>query len=426
MPTRRSDYHLLDQAADSVLVPKENIDDIFGFGVNDNTTFAPERKQLHKSTSYGVSAETVSYNDVEKTAYRQGGYGTVEKPHPFWLPGDRVSYGKGEKVTYRKAKTFNYGQLEKKIHDEALAYSLSNRYPAYMCADTSSTVSPDSGYPSHGKNSYTSVQSDRGPFVTDRGYYLSSDRGMYSLDRKGSISSEPPSYARGEVNPSANPLERLERTGSGGRTGPYASSSLVRQSSGGSCSDSLIASDYLGASPNQSLNNLSDSTFLNSLYVLEAFKRDGIDPAGTGGTSMDFLGESTSDEGPKSWLQQSEQSYSLQMALALRLMADAELTEELRLLGSHFKEIGQASSCSAARRSVEATSHRFWVSSYSVLSFNFLSYFQWASVIWDVLMFCDVRLYIYTFYVDHEGFLGCISHYILLPGCYVGEWQSRL
>jgi hypothetical protein len=99
------------------------------------------------------------------------------------------------------------------------------------------------------------------------------------------------------------------------------------------------------------------------LYALDSLKHDELEggPSGTGGTGQDSYGESSSEEGIRSWMRQTEQSYSLQMALALRLMAEAELTEESRLLGSHFKEIGHASVCSSARRSVEATAHRYWV-----------------------------------------------------------------
>ncbi|KAL3678400.1 hypothetical protein R1sor_021356 [Riccia sorocarpa] len=117
-------------------------------------------------------------------------------------------------------------------------------------------------------------------------------------------------------------------------------SSLNRQTSGDT--DSLLSGDVtLPTSPNLSLTR-SNSTFRSSQYGASKLRGD----------------DDEVEEGPtKSWAQQTEQSYNIQVALAIRLMAEAELTAELRLFGLHFKENLE----SAKRRSVEATAHRFWV-----------------------------------------------------------------
>ncbi|KAJ7553595.1 hypothetical protein O6H91_06G104600 [Diphasiastrum complanatum] len=128
---------------------------------------------------------------------------------------------------------------------------------------------------------------------------------------------------------------------------PVPLPSLRRESSGGSFTDSLASSDCQAQLPSPSRScNPNDITFSNVLD--EIYKQDG---------SRGRRGQY--DDSVSSLAQQTEQSYNLQLALALRLMADAELTEEPGFLDSPFEEDGQC--YSSAKRSVLATAHRFWV-----------------------------------------------------------------
>eukprot|EP01018_Ginkgo_biloba_P001230 Gb_26546 [translate_table: standard] len=132
----------------------------------------------------------------------------------------------------------------------------------------------------------------------------------------------------------------------GGR-GLYLSGGLQRQSSGSSFADSLPSSEFPlpTFSPSVSLN-ASDSAFFNALY--------------DEGWRHDERRLSNSDDSSKNWAQQTEESYNLQLALALRLTAEASTTEELHLLDSHFKETNVGSG-SSTWKSVEGVAHRFWV-----------------------------------------------------------------
>lgn len=349
MPTPRYNYLPLDQSAKNVTSTVENAGDECGYGHYGNAVPLVKKETSYKASIYGASADSL-YGNVENTSnmHESGRFGMLDKTPSFWVPADRVPFGKVEVANTEKL-AFTYSQLERNAYDETITSS------PHMLLETKPSVMAEFEYqPTRVKSLYNSLHSDRAPLPVEKGYYNSKEWGLSSLERKGSISSETPSMSA---------IERLERTGSGGPNGLFQYSSLLRQSSGGSCTDSLIASDHPGASPNPSSNNLSDSTFLNSLYALDSLKHDELEggPSGTGGTGQDSYGESSSEEGIRSWMRQTEQSYSLQMALALRLMAEAELTEESRLLGSHFKEIGHSSVGSSARRSVEATAHRYWV-----------------------------------------------------------------
>lgn len=117
-----------------------------------------------------------------------------------------------------------------------------------------------------------------------------------------------------------------------------------RQSSDSSFTDSLFSSDLplSSLSPMVSLTP-GDSVILRT-YLDDTCKEDGA------ASSMQQC----------SWAQQTEQSYNLQVALTLRLVAEAALSEEPILLPSFTKESVQVICC-AGSASVQATAFRFWV-----------------------------------------------------------------
>lgn len=127
---------------------------------------------------------------------------------------------------------------------------------------------------------------------------------------------------------------------------PASCSLLQRQSSGGSLTDSLLSGDVplSSVSPTVSIS-ASDSAFFGS-------HSEGQE----GGRGL----KQTSANSQQSWAQQTEQSYNLQLTLALRLVAEAEITEEPILLPSSNPEV-QPFFLSAGSSSVQATSLRFWV-----------------------------------------------------------------
>jgi serine/threonine-protein kinase CTR1 len=65
----------------------------------------------------------------------------------------------------------------------------------------------------------------------------------------------------------------------------------------------------------------------------------------------------------KSWAQQAEETYQLQLALALRLCVDAASAADPGFLDPGGSGSGRAIPLSQATPSAEAVSHRFWVSS---------------------------------------------------------------
>lgn len=88
----------------------------------------------------------------------------------------------------------------------------------------------------------------------------------------------------------------------------------------------------------------SDSSFLESIYA--------------GAAADDIVSLQAQHRKFPTWAQQTEQTYSLQLALALRMVAEAELTDEPGFLGTP----GGPPSTSP-RAGVDATAHRLWVGS---------------------------------------------------------------
>ncbi|KAH6798859.1 Protein kinase superfamily protein [Perilla frutescens var. frutescens] len=120
---------------------------------------------------------------------------------------------------------------------------------------------------------------------------------------------------------------------------------LQRQSSGSSFGESSISGDYYAPSlsnPEGGFSHFSDGGSELRLKAAEASGR-GV------GSSSSY----------KSWAQQTEESYQLQLALALRLSSEATCADDPNLLDPAPDESGGLASSSAA--SAEAISHRFWV-----------------------------------------------------------------
>lgn len=130
-----------------------------------------------------------------------------------------------------------------------------------------------------------------------------------------------------------------------GATSFPASVGLQRQSSGSSFGESSISGDYFGVS---SLSN-PDAVFGHVVNDGELRLKGAEASGGLGG------GSSSS----KSWAQQTEESYQLQLALALRLSSEATCADDPNFLDPVPDE--SSSRFSASPASLEAMSHRFWV-----------------------------------------------------------------
>lgn len=130
-----------------------------------------------------------------------------------------------------------------------------------------------------------------------------------------------------------------------GATSFAGSFGLQRQSSGSSFGESSISGDYYAPS------------LSNPDGVFSHFSEGGSDlrvkPAEASGRGV---GSSSSY---KSWAQQTEESYQLQLALALRLSSEATCADDPNLLDPAPDESVSLASSSAG--SAEAISHRFWV-----------------------------------------------------------------
>ncbi|KAF3441720.1 hypothetical protein FNV43_RR15635 [Rhamnella rubrinervis] len=141
----------------------------------------------------------------------------------------------------------------------------------------------------------------------------------------------------------------------GNRIGnPYSSIGLQRQSSGSSFGESSLSGEYYA--PTLSTTAANDIDAFGYLHddVFKIgggggdFRVKGMDGAvGTGGSSSG-----------KSWAQQTEESYQLQLALALRLSSEATCADDPNFLDPVPDESASRSSLSS---SADAISHRFWV-----------------------------------------------------------------
>lgn len=119
----------------------------------------------------------------------------------------------------------------------------------------------------------------------------------------------------------------------------YSWIGLQRHSSGSSYDDSSLSSDYYAPT----LSNPAANE-INSLgYIHDDELR--MKAVGSGGSSG------------KSWAQQTEESYQLQLALALRLSSEATCADDPNFMDPMPDERALRSLSSSA----EAISHRFWV-----------------------------------------------------------------
>ncbi|KAI9122231.1 hypothetical protein K1719_006920 [Acacia pycnantha] len=137
----------------------------------------------------------------------------------------------------------------------------------------------------------------------------------------------------------------------------YPSIGLQRQSSGSSFGESSLSGEYYAPTLSTAAANEID-TF--GYMHDDGFKVGG--GAGFGGELRNKLVETTvmmgGSSSGKSWAQQTEESYQLQQALALRLSSEATCADDPNFLDPLPHESTFRSSSS---NSAEAVSHRFWV-----------------------------------------------------------------
>ncbi|PIM98663.1 Tyrosine kinase [Handroanthus impetiginosus] len=129
-----------------------------------------------------------------------------------------------------------------------------------------------------------------------------------------------------------------------GTTAFPGSFGLQRESSGSSFGESSISGDYYVPSLSNTEVGLSHLNDGGGEFRVKAAGASG----GGGGGSSSY----------KSWAQQTEESYQLQLALALRLSSEATCADDPNLLDPVLDESASLASSSG---SAEAISHRFWV-----------------------------------------------------------------
>nr|BAC80147.1 constitutive triple response 1-like protein kinase [Delphinium hybrid cultivar] len=126
----------------------------------------------------------------------------------------------------------------------------------------------------------------------------------------------------------------------GGRIAGFAPSiGLQRQSSGSSFAESSISGDYGVPTNDPEVFGCFQDEMLQSGELAAARGR-----------------EAAASSSTKSWAQQTEESYQLQLALALRLSSDATCADDPNFLDTLPDESNRSSLVSA-----EVLSHRFWV-----------------------------------------------------------------
>ncbi|KAJ9181444.1 hypothetical protein P3X46_009576 [Hevea brasiliensis] len=130
----------------------------------------------------------------------------------------------------------------------------------------------------------------------------------------------------------------------------YSSIGLQRQSSGSSFGESSLSGEYYA--PTLSTTGGNEIEAYGYMHEDGNFMRArAVDAAVISGTGTGSSG--------KSWAQQTEESYQLQLALALRLSSEATCADDPNFLDPVPDESTLRSTSS---NSPEALSHRFWVS----------------------------------------------------------------
>ncbi|KAF7804337.1 serine/threonine-protein kinase CTR1 [Senna tora] len=137
----------------------------------------------------------------------------------------------------------------------------------------------------------------------------------------------------------------------------YSSIGLQRQSSGSSFGESSLSGEYYAPTLSTAAANEIDAFG----YMHDDGFKVGAG-TGVGGDFRNKLTETTVRTGgsysSKTWAQQTEESYQLQQALALRLSSEATCADDPNFLDPAPDESALRSSSSS---SAEAISHRFWV-----------------------------------------------------------------
>ncbi|XP_010543468.1 PREDICTED: serine/threonine-protein kinase CTR1-like isoform X2 [Tarenaya hassleriana] len=185
-------------------------------------------------------------------------------------------------------------------------------------------------------------------------YYdsMSSDNRSATTNNSGNNSKTKADRAGFDWDPSGGDHRLSTQTN---RVGNLYSSSLglQRQSSGSSFGESSLSGEYYMPTLLPSSANEMDSFG----YAQEDGFRLGFSGGG-GDFRVKMAAESTGGSSSgKSWAQQTEESYQLQLALALRLSSDATCADDPNFLDPVPDESALRTSPSSA----ETVSHRFWV-----------------------------------------------------------------
>ncbi|XP_031381315.1 serine/threonine-protein kinase CTR1-like isoform X2 [Punica granatum] len=131
---------------------------------------------------------------------------------------------------------------------------------------------------------------------------------------------------------------------------PYAPIALQRESSGSSFGESSPSGEYYAPTLSTAAGNEIDTTF--------GYGHDDVYRIGGGEMRLKSAEAAGGSSSGKSWAQQTEESYQLQLALALRLSSEATCADDPNFLDPVPDESAlRSSSCSS---SSEAMSHRFW------------------------------------------------------------------
>ncbi|CAI0408102.1 unnamed protein product [Linum tenue] len=194
-------------------------------------------------------------------------------------------------------------------------YSLLSQYPDDQL---SAGTPPPPYYDSFSSDSKSGrIKSDR-----DRGFDWEAGGGDHRLNQPANNNNSNGNSNRGNLN-------------------LYSSIGLQRQSSGSSFGESSLSGEYYAA-------------------PLSTGGGNEIEPYGYATRGMDAAAGMTTGPGSsgKSWAQQTEESYQLQLALALRLSSEATCADDPNFLDPVPDESASRSSSS---NSAETLSHRFWV-----------------------------------------------------------------
>lgn len=129
----------------------------------------------------------------------------------------------------------------------------------------------------------------------------------------------------------------------------YSAFGLQRQSSGSSFGESSISGEYYAPTPSTTVANEMDAF---------GFTNDDVHRIGSDSRVLAAeMAAGTGGSYGKSWAQQTEESYQLQLALALRLSSEATCADDPNFLNPFQDDSALRRSLSSA----EAVSHRFWV-----------------------------------------------------------------